>query len=143
MYPTVGTKKVIVMTTKLSASVAFSGEFGDPEYTTDPEREIELDPERAAAELREAGYDVFLMPEKHSHRLAHPLDDFIEAVIEGPDDPKVIDAIMNEVNAIVDRYGGLCMSCGPIGKDYVPFADLFEDAEPDQRLMPVPISVKD
>jgi hypothetical protein len=129
MYPTVGTKKVIdLMTTKLSASVAFSGEFGDAEYTTDPECEIELDPERAAAELREAGYDVFLMPEKYGPRLAHPLDDFIEAVIEGSDDLKVIKAIMDEVEAIVRKYGGICMECGPVGKDYVPFADLFEDA---------------
>lgn len=115
------------MTTKLMAVVAFGGGLGDPEYTNDPECEIELDPERAAAELRQAGYDVFLLPDKYSPRLAHPLDDFIEAVIEGPDDPKVIDAIMSEVNAIVEKYGGLCMECGRAGKDYVPFADLFKD----------------
>lgn len=117
------------MTTKLMASVVFGGGFGDPEYTNDPEREIELDPERAAAELRQAGYDVYLMPEKYSPRLAHPLDDFIEAVIEAPDDPKVINAIINEVSVIVEKYGGLCMEWGHIGKDYVPFADLFEDAK--------------
>jgi hypothetical protein len=35
------------MTTKLMASVAFGGGLGDPEYSNDPEREIELDPERA------------------------------------------------------------------------------------------------
>jgi hypothetical protein len=68
------------------------------------------------------------MPEKYGPRLAHPLDDFIEAVIEGSDDLKVIKAIMDEVEAIVRKYGGICMECGPVGKDYVPFADLFEDA---------------
>ena len=109
------------------ASIAFGGGFGDPEYAHDPEREVELDPERAAAELRQAGYDVFRMPDKYSFQLAHPLDDFIEAVIDGSDDDKVIGAIMKEVDAIVERYGGLCRECGPIGRDYVPFADLTKD----------------
>jgi hypothetical protein len=54
----------------------------------------------------------------------HPLDDFIEAVIVGPNDSKVIDAIMNEVEAIVAQYGGCCVECGPIERDHVPFADL-------------------
>ena len=116
------------------ASVEFGGGLGDPAYANDPEREIELDPERAAAELRRAGYDVDLMPEKYGPRLAHPLDDFIEAVIEGPDDPKVIKAVMDEVNTIVERYGGHCIECGRIGKNYEPFADLFEDTKHDQRL---------
>src|SRR5215831_9125947 len=43
---------------------------------------------------------------------------------------------MNEVNAIVDKYGGACMECGPIWKDYVPLADLFEDEK--LRLMSAP-----
>jgi hypothetical protein len=115
------------MATKLMASVAFGGGLGDPEFTNDFERDFNLDPELAAAELRQAGYEVFLMPEKYSGRLAHPLDDFIEAVIDGPDDPKVIEAIMREVNAIVDKYGGICMECGLISNGYVPFADLFGD----------------
>jgi hypothetical protein len=45
----------------------------------------------------------------------------------GPDDPKVIDAIMDEVDAIVRKYGGICYECGPIGRDHVSFADLFKD----------------
>ena len=63
-----------------------------------------------------------------------PLDDFIEAGIEGPDDPKVINAVMDEVNTIVKKYGGRCIECGRIGKNYEPFADLFEDTKHDQRL---------
>jgi hypothetical protein len=115
------------MTTKLMASVAFGGGLGDPGSTNDIERDFELDPDLAAAELRQAGYEVFLLPDKYSGRLAHPLDDFIEAVIPGPNDPKVIDAIMNEIEAIVGRYGGVCFECGPIGRDYVPFAELLKD----------------
>jgi hypothetical protein len=33
---------------------------------------------------------------------------------------------MNEINAIVDRYGGDLSECGPIPSDRVPFEDLFE-----------------
>ena len=80
------------MTTKLMASVAFGGGLGDPDFTNDVERDFDLDPDLAAAELRQAGYEVYLLPDKYHPRLAHPLDDFIEAVIVGPNDPKVIDA---------------------------------------------------
>jgi hypothetical protein len=45
-----------------------------------------------------------ILPDKYSGRLVHPLDDFIEAIIVGPNDPKVIDAIINEVEAIVAKY---------------------------------------
>jgi hypothetical protein len=93
------------VTTKLMVNIAFGGGLGDPEFTNDPGRDFELDPERA--ELRQAGYDVYLTPEKLSPLLAHPLDDFIEALIEAPDDPKVINAIINEVNVIVEKYGGV------------------------------------
>src|SRR5262249_1354751 len=113
------------MITKLVAIVAFAGDFGDPEYTNDAERNCELDVDRAAFELRQAGYEVTRLPDRLGGRLAHPLDDFIEAYIEGPDDPKVIRAIMKEVDAIVGRYGGECFECGPIGPDHTPFADLF------------------
>jgi len=61
------------------------------------------------------------MPEKYRCLLVHPLDDFIEAVIEGPDDPevldKVIDVIMEEVDTVVWRHGGICTECSPAG-DY-------------------------
>ena len=115
------------MITKLMATVAFAGDFGDPEYTNDAERTCELDVDRAADELRQAGYEVTQLPDRLGGHLAHPLDDFIEAHIEGPDDPKVIHAIMDEVNAIVERYGGLCFECGPIGPDHMSFADSFKD----------------
>ncbi len=69
------------MTTKLMASVAFGGGSGDPDFTNDVERDFDLDPDLAAADLREAGYEVYLLPDKYHPRLAHPLDDFIEAVM--------------------------------------------------------------
>jgi hypothetical protein len=46
--------------------------------------------------------------------LDHPLDDFLEVVIEGPNDFKIMDAIMDEITAIVWRFGGYCNSCGPL-----------------------------
>jgi hypothetical protein len=113
---------------KLMASVAFGGGLGDAEFLNDPERDyFDLDPDLAAAELRQAGYEVYRLPDKCHALLVHPLDDFIEAVIEGSNDPKVIDAIMDEVEAIVRKYGGLCFECGPIGPDHVPFAELLKD----------------
>jgi hypothetical protein len=48
-----------------------------------------------------------MMPEKFRSRLVHPEDDFMEASIEGIDDDRIVVAIMDEINAIVDRYGGL------------------------------------
>jgi hypothetical protein len=114
------------MTTKLMASVVFGGRLGDPDFAKFIEWDCELDADLAAAELRQAGYEVSRLPDKYSAQLAHPLDDFIEAVILGPDDPKVIDAIMHEVDAIVGRYGGMCFECGPIGRNHVPFAEIFK-----------------
>jgi hypothetical protein len=47
--------------------------------------ELNPDPESAAADLRRAGYEVFMMPDQRP-LLCHPLDDFIEATIDGPTD---------------------------------------------------------
>jgi len=60
---------------KLMAFTAFSGECEG----------LDVD---AAAELRRAGYEVFRLPDEYRGRLAHPLDDFIEAHIECADDPR-------------------------------------------------------
>jgi hypothetical protein len=125
------------MTTKLMVSVAFGGGLGDPEFTNDLERDFELDPDLAADELRQAGYEVFSMPDKYGALLTHPLDNFIEAVISAPNDVKVIDAIMDEVDAIVGKYGGTCFGCGPIGRDHIPFADLFKDIPAAEMSWPV------
>jgi hypothetical protein len=84
------------------------------------------DPSGAAVALRRVGYDVTMMPEKFRSRLTHPEDDFMEASIDGIDDDKIVHAIMNEIDAIVGRYGGLCCECGPIPSDHVPFEGLFE-----------------
>jgi hypothetical protein len=103
-------------TAKLMASVAFSGDLNP-------------DPESAAAALRASGYEVFLLPDGHP-LLAHLLDDFIEVVIASAADDKIVRAIMDEINGIVDPCGGLCLECGPISSDYVPFLELFKDALP-------------
>jgi hypothetical protein len=109
--------------TRLMASVAFAGDFGDPEYTHDAQRDCTLDVDAAAAELRQAGYEVFRLPDKYGGHLAHPLDDFLEAHIEGVD-CTVIDAIRNEVETIVAKYGGYCYEWGPNEPNHVPFVDL-------------------
>jgi len=54
------------------------------------------------------------MPEKFRSRLAHPHDYFMETAIKASDCEKIVDAIIHEINAIVDRYGGLCVECGAI-----------------------------
>jgi hypothetical protein len=102
---------------KLMALIAFGGVCEN------------LDVDAAAAKLRQAGYEVFRLPDKYRERLFHPLDDFIEAHIEGPDDPEVIDDVLNamerEVSAIVDKYGGDCAEWGLVEPDHIPFADVF------------------
>ncbi len=102
-----------VITTKLMARVVFCGDL-----------DLDPDPQAAAAELRPAGYTVHRYPDEYQKRLAHPRDDFLEAVTDGPDDFGVIRAIMHEVGVIADRYGGFCEECGPIDATYVPFGYL-------------------
>ena len=92
---------------RIMGAIAFSGELNP-------------DPSGAAAALRRAGFEVTMMPEKFRSRLTHPEDDFMEASIDGIDDDKIVDAIMDEIDAIVERCGGLCCECGPIPSDYVP-----------------------
>ena len=101
------------MQKRLKATVVFSGEL-DP------------DPAAAAAALREAGYEVVMMPEKFRSRLVHPRDDFMEVTkrIVGDEVDQAIDAMMDDVDTIVDRYGAMCDDCGQIDEDHVPFSDL-------------------
>ena len=56
---------------RLIALIAFGGDCQN------------YDPDAAAEALRAAGYDVHRMPAVHP-KLGHPLDDHIEAFIEGP-----------------------------------------------------------
>jgi hypothetical protein len=107
------------MQKRLKATVVFGGE-------TDP------DPAAAAAALREAGYEVVMMPEKFRSRLVHPRDDFIEVtkriVGDEVNDAMVIE-MMHDVDTIVDRYGGWCDDGGQIDEDHIPFSDMFRGAE--------------
>jgi hypothetical protein len=99
--------------TRIIGTIAFSGEL-DPDLSS------------AAIALRKAGFEVTMMPEECRSRLAHPEDYFMEASIHGTYDDKIVDAIMDEINAIVDDYGGLCCECGPIPSDHVPFEGIFQ-----------------
>jgi hypothetical protein len=65
------------------------------------------------------------MPETFRSRLQIPEDDFILVTTDSPDDCKIWDAVMDEINAIVYRYGGLLDECGPVS-DRTPFEELFD-----------------
>jgi hypothetical protein len=104
---------------KIMATIVFTGDL-DP------------DPDGAAAALRRAGYQVRRMPEKFRPTLAHPRDDFIEALIDidiDSDGDKIIDAIWKEIDSIVDndQYAAMCIQCGFVAANYIPFSDVFPD----------------
>jgi hypothetical protein len=65
-----------------------------------------------AEELRKAGYEVHRVPID---------DDQIEAVIAGPFEDKIVDAVWREVEDIAYRYGGMCFEVCTIESDYIPF----------------------
>jgi hypothetical protein len=101
-------------TVRIMGSIAFGG-YLDP------------DPDGAAEALRRAGFEVTMMPEEFRPHLAHPKDYFMEAAIDGgTEKDKVVSAVMDEINTIVERYGGLCCECGLIPSDWVPFEDVFK-----------------
>jgi hypothetical protein len=96
--------------TKMMATVAFSHDL-DPDLTG------------AFAALCRAGFEVTMMPEKFRSLLAHPRDDFMEVFTVASDDDKIVGAILDQIDMIVDPYGGHCFECGPIPSDRVPFED--------------------
>ena len=103
------------MRKRLMTTVVFSGERGP-------------DPAAAAAALREEGYEVVMMPEKFRSRLVHPRDDFIEVtkrIVGDEVEQGAIYAMMGGVNSIVGRYGGMCLECGQIDENHVPFSTLW------------------
>jgi hypothetical protein len=53
-----------------------------------------------------------------------PKDDFLVVTTDGPDDDKLVSAIMDEIHAIAGRYGGGLDECGAI--EGAPFEELFE-----------------
>jgi hypothetical protein len=109
----------------MMALIAFGGTFGDPGFSNDSGCELDVD--GAADALQRAGYEAFRLPDKYQGRLFHPLDDFIEVHFEADaDDPKIINSIDKEINAIVDRRGGIVVESGAIGRDDVPFVDAFD-----------------
>lgn len=79
----------------------------------------ECDSDFAAEELRRAGYVAHRLSPNHPS-LTHPLDDFIEVVINNPGDRKIIDAMYDEVQSIVDHHAGDCIEQALVEDDYVP-----------------------
>jgi len=104
---------------KIGGYVAFDGYGDDPP-----------DVDGAEIALRRAGFHVIRMPEKLRSR-GLPLDDFLLAMRDGPNDDKFVSAVWDEIDAIVDRYGGDICECGLIKSDEEhPFERLFEPATP-------------
>jgi hypothetical protein len=83
------------------------------------------DPAAAAAALREAGYEVLMMPEKFRSRLYHPRQDFLEVKKCIIGDESKINKMMHDADTIVDRYGGVCGEFREIDEDHVPFSWLW------------------
>jgi hypothetical protein len=83
------------------------------------------DPDAAEIALRRASFTVTRLPAKFWNRLAHPDDDFIIALIGGivTNEDKALGAIMDEINAIVHGYGGLCDEVEIVPPNYVPSFD--------------------
>jgi len=98
---------------KIGGYAAFAGDLDD------------FDPDGAAVALRRAGFEVMRMPATFRSRMEIPEDDFILVYTDGPETYKFMSAVMKEINAIVDRYGGLLNECGPIASDRAPFEELF------------------
>jgi hypothetical protein len=96
--------------TRITGSIAFPGDDSDPES--------------AVAALRQSGFEVIGMPEElrsRYSRLHFPYDSFWEASKDGFDNERSVDMIKDEIDAIVDRFGGLCDECDVAGPDYIPF----------------------
>jgi hypothetical protein len=91
--------------------------------------ELDPDPDAAEIALRRAGFTVARPSALDQFRIAlHAAvagDDFIEAYIDVTGDT-TIDAVMDKINKIVEKYGGECWECCVEPLNYEPtFDDLF------------------
>jgi hypothetical protein len=92
--------------------------------------DLSPNPDAAAIALRKAGYTVARMPERFRPRLYHPSDDFMLASTGGlvSDEYKVARAVIDEINAIVDGFGGTCDRCDIDPPAHaLSFDELFEE----------------
>jgi hypothetical protein len=83
------------------------------------------DVDAAAVALRKAGFEVLRMPSEYHKRMDVPGDECVEAYKmhdENHDEDDALHAMFEEVNALVDQYGGLAHECGVVEQGHVPFA---------------------
>jgi hypothetical protein len=96
-------------------------------------RGVQRRPGAAAVALARLGYEVVLMPERFRPMLCLWRDDFLEASkrVNGSSFAAVMreaDKMMDEVNDIVDRFGGHCVECGYVPDEHIPgFFGLVEE----------------
>jgi hypothetical protein len=94
--------------------------------------DVDPDPDAAAIDLRLAGFEVARMPDRLRPFVYHPRDDFLKAykdvTIDVDDRMQTSSVVMDDIEKIVDQYGGYCMECGAEPPDYDPereFDDMF------------------
>jgi hypothetical protein len=97
-----------------------------------------IDPQLAASRLRRAGCVVYELPQRYRALLHHPRDDFLEVVVDAPEDAAAIAGLADWIGRQIERYGGFIEGYGPAsafataGQPYVPFRDLFAAATEEQ-----------
>jgi hypothetical protein len=113
----------IMSAMRIGGYVAFDG------YSNDPP-----DVDGAIIALRYEGYQVLRMPEELRSR-GQPLDDFLLAMRDGPNDDKFVDTVWDEIQTIVDRYGGDVCECGLLDLDELerPFVRMGEPPPPQRE----------
>ena len=94
--------------------------------------EVDPDPDAAAIDLRLAGFEVARMPDRLRPFVYHPGDDFLKAykdvTVDVDDRMETASVVMDDIQKVVEQYGGDCMECGAEPPDYDPereFDDMF------------------
>jgi hypothetical protein len=99
------------MTSKIVGIIGFSG--------NDKGR----NPDACADALRAAGFAVTRMDERYNRLMEIPPgipgDEVMEAVKAG-----TVDDVWEEIDEIVEPFGGDCNEAGEISDDHIPFQDL-------------------
>jgi hypothetical protein len=87
------------------------------------------DPDGAAAALQAAGFEVVRMDERYRNLVDVPGDDHMEATKVGTD----VKAVMEEIERIVEPFGGHCHEGGELSDDHVPLKQIHDEMAAKQQ----------